>query len=73
MRYLVVTPERRPASASEVTWSSGPAEEIIVDGNDIQYGKDTSITVIGDGGRAIAVFAPGEWAYAMAVEDNYCG
>ena len=64
MRYLVVTPERRPASASE---------EIIVDGNDIQYGKDTSLTVIGDGGRAIAVFAPGEWAYAIAVGDNYCG
>ena len=73
MRYVDVTPACRPVSASEATWSSGAAEEIIVDGNDIQYGKDTSLAITGDMGQNVAVFAPGEWAYVIAVDDNYGG
>lgn len=71
MKFLVVL--RQPVmSATEASYATGSAEEIRVSGvGAISCGPSGVLTVFGDGGGVVALFAPGEWSYVMAADDTY--
>lgn len=73
MAYRVVGPGRMVCSATEagsVGYTEEQAPEFVVPGESLQVWGGGSLVVVDSQNRQTAIFAAGEWAYAIREVDS---